>query len=119
MNVLKTYQNFNQIDYKLIKDGRSPQSHARSLLSNIINAAKETFDVFANELNLLHRKVERFSRNYRKSRQDSSFFSIGSQLASSGAWALPAAGLATAGVFREEIASLIEDIFGKYYEAII
>ena len=59
------------------------------------------------------------SRNYRKSRQDSSFFSIGSQLVSSGAWALPAAGLATAGVFREEIASLIEDIFGKYYEATI
>ena len=93
--------------------------HTITLLSNIINAAKEALNVFANELDLVYRKAKLFSRNYRKSRQDSSFFSIGNQLASSGAWALPAAGLATAGVFREEIASLIEDIFGKYYVAII
>ena len=91
------------------------QSRPSTWLSSIKDIADIALDGIASEFGQLYRKIKSYARNYRVPRQDSSFFSLGSQLVSSGAWALPAAGLATAGVFREEISRIIDDIFGNIF----
>ena len=90
------------------------QSRPLTWLSSIKDIAKIAFDGISSEFGQLYQKFKSYARNYRVPRQDS-VFSLGGQLVSSGAWALPAAGLATAGVFREEISRIIDDIFGNIF----
>ena len=103
----------NKNDLQHIAYSKDHQSRASTWLSSIKDIAEIALDGIASEFGHLYRKIESYARNYRVPRQDSSVFSLGSQLVSSGAWALPAAGLATAGVFREEISRIIDDIFGN------
>ena len=100
----------SQAAYIQHKIDRQAESDVGSFTTNLADVGRGIWNGVTSGLRRVTNSIRRAF--YEEKPEEKQAFAL-QAIASSGAWAFPAAGVATALVFRTQIEGIIDDIFGK------